>query len=118
MLLLNSFLSLAGLILVPPPIWVILCSVRTVVTTALYKFVLRRDVTALQFIGAGLIVVSIIVAKLGERNQKYHMGTSWTRASEITFLTDTNFEVTNIKLISENFLTFHKVMFKMCFRPF
>ena len=56
----------AGLILVPPPIWVILCSVRTVVTTALYKFVLRRDVTILQFIGAGLIVASIIVAKLGK----------------------------------------------------
>ena len=57
----------------PPPIWVILCSVRTVVTTALYKFVLRRDVTALQFIGASLIVASIIVAKLGGRNQKCHL---------------------------------------------
>ena len=31
----------AGLILVPPPIWVILCSFRTVVTTCLYKFGLR-----------------------------------------------------------------------------
>ena len=50
----------------PPPIWVILCSVRTVVTTALYKFVLKRDVTPLQFIGAALIVASIIVAKLGK----------------------------------------------------
>ena len=62
----NSCLSTAGLILVPPPIWVILCSVRTVVTTALYKFALKRDVTPLQFIGAALIVASIIVAKLGK----------------------------------------------------
>ena len=61
-----SSLPTAGLILVPPPIWVILCSVRTVVTTALYKFVLKRDITALQFIGAALIVASIIVAKLGK----------------------------------------------------
>ena len=50
----------------PPPIWVILCSVRTAVTTILYKFVLRRNVTVLQFIGAALIVASIIVAKLGK----------------------------------------------------
>ena len=57
---------LAGLILVPPPIWVILCSIRTVASTIVYKFVLKREVTTLQFIGAGLMVASIIIAKLGE----------------------------------------------------
>ena len=55
----------AGLILVPPPIWVILCSFRTVVTTFIYKFILKRDVTTLQFVGSFLIVLSIVVAKLG-----------------------------------------------------
>ena len=60
---LNSFS--AGLILVPPPIWVILCSFRTVVTTFIYKFILKRDVTTLQFVGSFLIVLSIVVAKLG-----------------------------------------------------
>ena len=62
----KSSLSTAALILVPPPIWAILGSVRTVVTTAVYKFSLKRDVTPLQFIGAALIVASIIVAKLGK----------------------------------------------------
>merc|ERR1712198_693909 len=62
----NNNIYLAGLILVPPPIWVILCSFRTVVTTCLYKFILKRDVTKLQFIGAFLIVMSIVVAKLGD----------------------------------------------------
>ena len=56
----------AGLILVPPPIWVILCSFRTVVTTFIYKFILKRDVTTLQFVGSFLIVLSIVVAKLGK----------------------------------------------------
>ena len=59
----------AGLILVPPPIWVILCSFRTVVTTFIYKFILKRDVTTLQFVGSFLIVLSIVVAKLGKTDQ-------------------------------------------------
>merc|ERR1712241_1135395 len=62
----NNNIYLAGLILVPPPIWVILCSFRTVVTTFIYKFILKRDVTTLQFVGSFLIVLSIVVAKLGD----------------------------------------------------
>ena len=62
----NNNIYLAGLILVPPPIWVILCSFRTVVTASMYKFVLKRDISLLQFTGALLIVVSIVVAKLGD----------------------------------------------------
>ena len=57
---------IAGLILVPPPIWIILCSTRTVFTTVVYKFVLKRNVTMLQFFGSGLIVASIIIAKIGK----------------------------------------------------
>ena len=53
----------------PPPIWVILCSFRTVVTTFIYKFILKRDVTTLQFVGSFLIVLSIVVAKLGISRQ-------------------------------------------------
>ena len=63
---LTEFSFPAGLILVPPPIWVILCSFRTVVTTFIYKFILKRDVTTLQFVGSFLIVLSIVVAKLGK----------------------------------------------------
>merc|ERR1711936_504026 len=62
----NNNIYLAGLILVPPPIWVILCSFRTVVTACLYKFILKRDISLLQFSGALIIVTSIIVAKLGD----------------------------------------------------
>jgi len=62
----NNNIYLAGLILVPPPIWIILCSFRTVVTACLYKFILRRDVSNLQFIGSFLIVGSIVCAKLGD----------------------------------------------------
>ena len=62
----NNNIYLAGLILVPPPIWVILCSFRTVVTASMYKFVLKRDISLLQFAGALLIVASIVVAKLGD----------------------------------------------------
>ena len=54
------------MILVPPPIWIILCSFRTFVTTLLYKFVLRREVTNIQFLGSTLIVMSIVCAKLGD----------------------------------------------------
>jgi drug/metabolite transporter (DMT)-like permease len=62
----NNNIYLAGLILVPPPIWVILCSFRTVVTASMYKFVLKRDISLLQFTGALIIVASIVVAKLGD----------------------------------------------------
>ena len=49
-----------------PPIWTILCSVRTVITVIIYKLVLKRDVTIIQFIGAIFLVTSIIFAKLGK----------------------------------------------------
>ena len=62
----NNNIYLAGLILVPPPIWIILCSFRTVVTASMYKFVLKRDISLLQFAGALTIVASIVVAKLGD----------------------------------------------------
>jgi len=61
----NNNLYLFGLTLVPPPIWIILGSFRTVVTASIYKFVLGRPVSISQFVGAFLIVTSIVVAKLG-----------------------------------------------------
>ena len=61
----NNNMYLAGLILVPPPIWVILCSSRTIITACLYKFILGRDVTNVQLLGTLLIVGSIVCAKLG-----------------------------------------------------
>jgi len=65
----NNNLYYAGLTLVPPPIWLILCSVRTVVTASIYKFVLRRQLTKLQFVGALLIVISIGIAKTPDITQ-------------------------------------------------
>lgn len=62
----NNNIYYAGLMLVPPPIWLILCSFRTVVTASLYKFVLKQPITPLQFLGALLIVLSIVVAKIGD----------------------------------------------------
>merc|ERR1711934_598812 len=62
----NNNIYIAGLMLVPPPIWIILGSFRTVVTASLYKFILKREVSALQFLGALLIVASIVVAKVGD----------------------------------------------------
>jgi len=59
----NNNIYYAGLSLVPPPIWLMLCSIRTVVTATIYKFVLRRHITLLQFVGAALIVISIAIAK-------------------------------------------------------
>ena len=59
----NNNIYLVALTLVTPPIWVILCSMRTVVTVVMYKFVLKRPVTGAQFVGAFLIVLSIGVAK-------------------------------------------------------
>ena len=61
----NNNIYLAALLLVPPPILIILCSFRTVVTAFVYKFILRRDVSSLQFLGSFLIMGSIVVAKLG-----------------------------------------------------
>ena len=45
----------------------LLCSFRTVITTCLYKFILKRDVTAIQFLGSFFIVLSIVIAKLGKK---------------------------------------------------
>jgi len=59
----NNNIYYAGLTLVPPPIWLMLCSIRTVVTATIYKFVLKRHITLLQFLGAALIVISIAIAK-------------------------------------------------------
>jgi len=61
---LNNNIYLVGLTMVPPPIWLILCSVRTAITASVYKFILKRDLTKWQFFGAFLIVSSIIVTKL------------------------------------------------------
>jgi len=60
----NNNIYFAGLMLVPPPIWIILTSFRTVVTATLYKFILKRDISLFQYIGALCMVASIIVAKL------------------------------------------------------
>jgi len=62
----NNNIYFKGLLLVPPPVWLILTSFRTVVTASLYKFVLKREVTTMQFVGAICIVMSIVVAKLGD----------------------------------------------------
>ena len=62
----NNNIYLAGLILVPPPVWMILCSFRTMVTICVYKFFLRREVTNIQILGSFLIVGGIVCAKLGE----------------------------------------------------
>jgi len=59
----NNNIYYFGLTLVPPPIWLMLCSIRTVVTATIYKFVLKRHITLLQFLGAALIVISIAIAK-------------------------------------------------------
>ena len=64
-----NFSLQAGLTLVTPPIWTILCSVRIVITVVLYKLVLKRDVTFIQFFGATLIVASIFFAKLGKKTR-------------------------------------------------
>ena len=73
----------------PPPIWVILCSIRTVASTIVYKFVLKREVTTLQFIGAGLMVASIIIAKLGEILKVEHispLGISMKNYAHVRYL--------------------------------
>jgi len=62
----NNNIYLATFLLVSPPIWVILISFRTVVTACSYKFILRRKITVYQIIGAVLIVLSIVIAKIGD----------------------------------------------------
>jgi len=62
----NNNIYFAGLTIVTPPIWLILCSFRTVVTATLYKFILKREITKMQFVGTLCIVFSIVVAKLGD----------------------------------------------------
>merc|ERR1719394_1618168 len=64
MLLITTFISLD--LFWSHLLWNILCSFRTVVTTCVYKFVLKREVTGLQFTGASMIVMSIVLAKLGD----------------------------------------------------
>jgi len=62
----NNNIYYVGLMYVPPPIWIILCSFRTVITATLYKFILKRNISKWQYIGALCIVASIIVAKLDD----------------------------------------------------
>merc|ERR1712179_342937 len=62
----NNNIYFIGLMYVPPPIWIILCSFRTVITATVYKFILKRNISPLQYIGAICIVLSIIVAKLDD----------------------------------------------------
>jgi hypothetical protein len=59
----NNNIYLVALTMVTPPIWVILCSMRTVITVAMYKFAMKRPVSGAQFVGAFFIVLSIGVAK-------------------------------------------------------
>ena len=79
---LNNNIYLVGLTLVTPPIWIILCSVRTFITANVYKvyfiinytilysiflqYVLNRNISITQYVGALCIVASIIIAKLDD----------------------------------------------------
>ena len=62
----NNNIYLAGLIHVPPPVWMILCSFRTVVTVCVYKYLLGKKISNIQFLGSFLIVGGIVCAKLGQ----------------------------------------------------
>ena len=62
----NNNFCLARLILVPPPVWTILCSFRKVVTVCVYRFLLKKKVTNSQFLGSFLIVGGIVCVKLGQ----------------------------------------------------
>ncbi|XP_059081888.1 uncharacterized protein LOC131879550 isoform X2 [Tigriopus californicus] len=70
---LNNNIYFEGLRLVPPGIWMVLCSFRTAVTVFSYKFLLNRPVQRLQFVGVLCIIISIILMKmpdiLGHTNQ-------------------------------------------------
>jgi len=60
----NNNIYFIGLTLVPPPIWIILCAMRTAITATVYKFILKRNLTKGQFLGAFLIVISVALTKL------------------------------------------------------
>ena len=78
---LNNNIYLVGLTMVTPPIWMILCSIRTFFTANVYKvseeklhylyphiekFILNRNISAIQYVGSLCIVASIIIAKLDD----------------------------------------------------
>jgi len=60
----NNNIYFFGLTLVAPPIWLILCSFRTIITASTYKFFLNRPISRGQFFGCFVIVISLVVAKL------------------------------------------------------
>ncbi|XP_040567230.1 uncharacterized protein [Lepeophtheirus salmonis] len=60
----NNNIYLYGLTLVPPPIWLILCSMRTLVTALIYRVFLKRTISTLQYLGIGGIVSSLVIAKV------------------------------------------------------
>lgn len=60
----NNNIYFFGLTLVAPPIWLILCSFRTIITASTYKFFLKRPISRGQFFGCFVIVISLVVAKL------------------------------------------------------
>ena len=62
----NNNLYLYALTMIAPPIWVILMSMRTIITTLSYKFIFGRGTTGLQLCGAALMVLSILLAKAGD----------------------------------------------------
>jgi len=86
----NNNIYYAGLTLVPPPIWLMLCSIRTVVTATIYKFVLRRHITLLQFVGASLIVISIAIAKTPDILQILNRSTVDDETVRASLMTDQN----------------------------
>jgi len=62
----NNNIYLAAILLVPPPIWQILCSIRAIFSVIIYKILLKREVTKTQFLGSFLIVFSIFLTKLDD----------------------------------------------------
>nr|ACO15724.1 ZK370.7 [Caligus clemensi] len=60
----NNNIYFYGLTLVPPPIWLILCSMRTLVTAFIYRAFLKRQLTHWQYVGIGCIVSSLMIAKI------------------------------------------------------
>merc|ERR1719414_330110 len=59
----NNNIYMIGLTLVAPPIYMILISVRTVITACVYKFLLKRPLTRHQMFGTFLIMISLAIAK-------------------------------------------------------
>eukprot|EP00096_Caligus_rogercresseyi_P006532 TRINITY_DN2302_c0_g1_i1.p1 TRINITY_DN2302_c0_g1~~TRINITY_DN2302_c0_g1_i1.p1 ORF type:complete len:338 (-),score=29.17 TRINITY_DN2302_c0_g1_i1:196-1209(-) len=60
----NNNIYFFGLTLVPPPIWLILCSMRTLVTAFIYRVFLKREINYLQYLGIACIVSSLVIAKI------------------------------------------------------